>query len=259
MIDRVKEIYNYREMIYSLIKRELRGKYKASVLGFLWTFLNPLFQLLIYTIVFSVIMRSGIEKFYIFLFVGLVPWTFFSTCLSSGAACVVNQENLIKKIYFPRIIMPISFATSAFINMLLTFIVIFGMLFFTGYGVNLVALCYLPLIMVIEYIMALGICLLSSAITVFFRDMEYILGIVSMAWMYLSPILYTVDMVPEKYQTLFNMNPMAPVIIAYQQILYYQQIPKMETLIQAIGVGVVVLVIGYVVFERLQRKFVEEL
>ena len=125
MVARLQEIYNYREMIFSLIKRELRGRYKASVLGFLWTFLNPLFQMIVYTIVFSFIMRSGIENFAIFLFVGLIPWNFFSTSVASGASCVVSQENLIKKIYFPRIVLPVSYVTSMFINMLFTFIVIF--------------------------------------------------------------------------------------------------------------------------------------
>lgn len=148
MISKIKEIYNYREMIVSLIKRELRGKYKASVLGFLWTFLNPLFQMIVYTIVFSYILRSGIEHFSIFLFVGLIPWNFFGISVASGSACVVNQENLIKKIYFPRLVLPISYVTSMFINMLLTFIVIFVALFITRYGINPVALLFLPLVMI---------------------------------------------------------------------------------------------------------------
>lgn len=259
MLSRVKEIYNYREMIFSLIKRELRGKYKASVLGFVWTFLNPLFQMVVYTIVFSFIMRSGIENFAIFLFVGLIPWNFFSVSVSSGASCVVSQENLIKKIYFPRIVLPISYVTSMFINMLLTFIVIFAVLFLTGYGINAVAVSFLPLVMIIEYILALGICMLVSALTVYFRDMEYILGIINMAWMYLTPILYTTDMVPEEFRTLFNLNPMTPVILAYQQILYHKQMPETGTLVHAGVVGVVILAIGILVFEKMQKKFVEEL
>lgn len=259
MISRVKEIYNYREMIFSLIKRELRGKYKASVLGFVWTFLNPLFQMLVYTIVFSFIMRSGIEHFAIFLFVGLIPWNFFGVSVANGASCVVSQENLIKKIYFPRIVLPISFVTSMFINMLLTFIVIFAVLLFSGYGINPLAVCFLPLVMIIEYILSLGICMLVSALTVYFRDMEYILGIINMAWMYLTPILYTTEMVPEEFRTVFNLNPMTPVILAYQQILYHKQLPETGTLIHAGIVGFVILVIGIIVFERMQRKFVEEL
>ena len=246
-------------MILSLIKRDLRGRYKASVLGFLWTFLNPLFQLLIYTLVFSVIMRSNIEQFYIYLFVGLVPWTFFSTCVSGGASCVVNQEHLIKKIYFPRIILPISFVTSAFINMLLTFLVIFAVLIFSGFGFDLRALCFLPIIMLVEYILALGICMLTSALTVYFRDLEYILGILTMAWMYITPILYSVDIVPEEYKKIFYFNPMTPIIQAYQQILYYKQTPELETFLRVIIIGLLFLVGGCMTFEKIQKRFVEEL
>ena len=142
MTNNIKELYAYREMIASLIKRELRGKYKASVLGFLWTLMNPLLQMVVYIVVFSFILKSGIENFPIFLFVSLVPWNFFSISVTSGSTCVINQENLIKKIYFPRVILPISYVTSMFINMLLTFVVIFAVLLLTGYGLNLLAICF---------------------------------------------------------------------------------------------------------------------
>lgn len=259
MISKIKELYSYREMIVSLIKRELRGKYKASVLGFLWTFLNPLFQMVVYIIVFSYILKSGIDHFAIFLFVGLIPWNFFGVSVSSGAACVVNQENLIKKIYFPRLVLPISYVTSMFINMLVTFIVIFVSLFVTRYGINPIALLFLPGVMIIEYILALGICMLSSALTVYFRDLEYILGIINMAWMYLTPILYTEDMVPDEFRFLLDLNPMTPVISAYRQILYYKQIPNMKTLTHAILFGIGILVLGTIIFEKIQKNFVEEL
>lgn len=258
-MNKLLEIYKYREMVFSLIKRDLRGKYKASILGFMWTFLNPLFQLLVYTIVFSVILQSSVEHFYIYLFVGLVPWTFFSTCVSGGSSCVVNQESLIKKIYFPRIVLPFSFVTSAFVNMLLTFIVIFAMLFITGYGVNVLALCFLPVIMLVEYILALGICMLSSALTVYFRDLEYILSIIVMAWMYMTPILYSVDIVPEGFRKIFYLNPMTPIIQAYQQILYHKEIPQLTTLLHATALGVIILFLGWILFETMQKKFVEEL
>ena len=259
MIIRIVELYNYREMIFSLVKRELRGKYKASFLGFLWSFINPLFQLVVYTIVFSFIMRSGIENFAIFLFVGLIPWNFFSMSVSNGAACVINQQNLVKKIYFPRLVLPISYVTSMFVNMLLTFIVIFAVLIFSRHGINIYAIQFLPLVMIIEYILALGFCMLVSSITVYFRDLEYILGIVNMAWMYLTPILYTTDMIPEELRVIFDLNPMTPVVLAYQQILYYKQPPELETLMHAAVVGLVIFGLGVFVFEKIQRKFVEEL
>ena len=254
-----KELYAYREMIYSLVRKELRGRYKGSVLGFLWTFINPLLQLVVYTLVFSVIMRNGIERFYLYLFVALVPWIFFSSSLTGGSGSVMASQDMVKKIYFPREVLPIAYVTSAFVNMLFSFIVIFAVLAVTGAGVNFKALLYLPLIMIVEYILALGGAMLTSALTVYLRDLEYILGIISMAWMYMTPVVYPVDLVPENLLPIFYLNPMTPVIIAYRDILYYKQVPEMGTLLHGFLLGVAVLIIGYVVFRKLQRGFAEEL
>jgi ABC-2 type transport system permease protein len=202
----LKEIYAYRQMIFSLVRRDLRGRYKGSVLGFLWTFLNPLLQLVVYTVVFSVILRAGIDKFYLFLFVALVPWIFFSTCVTGGASCIWAQQDMVKKIYFPREVLPIAYVTSQFINMLLTFIIIFIVIVLSGVGINFIALLYLPIIMIVEYILALGTAMLVSALTVYFRDLEFILGIITMAWMYLTPIIYSVEVVPENILPSFNLN-----------------------------------------------------
>ncbi len=255
----IKELYAYREMIVGLVRRDLRGRYKGSVLGFLWTFVNPLLQLVVYTMVFSVIMKNGIEKYYIYLFVGLVPWIFFSTSVTGGANSILSSKDMVKKIYFPREVLPISVVTSGFINMLFCFIVIFVALFISGIGINPVALLFLPIIMIVEYFLALGFALLSSALTVYFRDLEYILGIITMAWMYLTPVMYPETMVPENLLWILKVNPMTSVIMAYRDILYYKQIPQLETLLQALFVGIVFCILGHFVFCKLQKGFVEEM
>ena len=258
-MSRIKELYAYREMIISLVRKDLRGRYKASALGFLWTFINPLLQLIVYTIVFSVIMRAGIKDFYMFLFVALVPWIFFSSSLTSGATTIIINADMVKKIYFPRIVLPISYVTSCFVNMLFCFIVVFAVIAVTGFGVNLLALLCLPLIMIIEYILALGITFITSACTVYVRDLEHILSIVSMVWMYLSPVMYPSSFVPEKYQALFSLNPMMPIITAYRDILYYKRIPNIQILLSSIVIGIVFVVFGYIIFEKLQKGFAEEM
>lgn len=255
----IKEIYQYRQMIFSLVKKELRGRYKGSVLGFLWTFLNPLLQLMVYTLVFSVILRSDIDKYYLFLFVALIPWIFFSSCLTGGSSSVLSAKDMIKKIYFPREVMPISYVTTAFVNMLLCFVVVFAVLFVSGSPINPVALLYLPVIMIVEYILGLGIAMISSALTVYFRDLEYILGIIAMAWQYLTPVMYSEELVPMDLRPLFNLNPMTPIIVAYRDILYSAKIPELSTLTHGFVMGILILVIGFVVFRRLQRGFAEEL
>lgn len=255
----LREIYDYRQMIFSLVRKELRGRYKGSALGFLWTFINPLLQLCVYTFVFSIVMPNNIDKFYLYLFVGLIPWLFFSGSLTGGAASIINQKDMVKKIYFPREVMPIAYVTSNFVNMLLCFIVIFGVVIVTGVGINPIAICYLPIIMVVEYIMCLGGAMLTSALTVYFRDLEYILGIVTMAWMYFTPVVYSIDMVPERLRPFMNLNPMTPVIVAYRDVLYSKQVPHISTLASGFILGCIVLILGCAVFQKLQRGFAEEL
>ena len=255
----LKELYAYREMIFSLIRRDLKGRYKGSALGFLWTFINPLMQLGVYTLVFSVIMRNGIKDYYLFLFVALIPWIFFSTSLTGGSSCIWAQQDMVKKIYFPREVLPIAFVTSQFVNMLLSFLVVFAVLLVSGKGLNLIALLCLPVVMLVEYILAISAAMLTSAITVYLRDMEYILGIVTMAWQFISPVMYSVDQVPEQLLPIFNLNPMTPVITAYREILYYGNVPKLSTLLHAVIFGIIVLIVGVTVFSKLKRHFAEAL
>lgn len=258
-MNKLKEIYNYRTMIASLIQRDLRGRYKGSVLGFAWTFLNPLLQLVVYTAVFSTIMRAGIEDYYLFLFVALIPWIFFSASLTGGASCIWSQKELVKKIYFPREVLPIAHVTCQLVNMLFSFVIVFAALLISGRGINLAVLPYLIPVILVEYLLALGIAFISSSLTVYFRDLEHILVNIAMAWQFLSPVMYSVDMVPEKLQGIFMMNPMSSVIIAYRDILYYHQAPHMKTLVTAVCLGVGLLVIGWFLFGRLEKHFAEEL
>lgn len=260
MITRIKEIYAYRTMIVSLVKRDLKGRYKGSVLGFLWTFINPLFQLLIYTFVFSIVMRNGIKDYYMFLFVALIPWIFFATSLSGGTTCITGQKNMVQKIFFPREVLPLSFVISQFVNMLLSFIVIFAVMLIMRYTFNpLALLCLIP-VMITEFILALGFTFILSAVTVYFQDMQFIMGIFTMAWQFLSPVMYSVEMVPERFQTVYMyVNPMAPIIIAYRDILYYGRVPELATLLTALVMGVVLFFIGWFTFDRMQRHFAEEM
>ncbi|MGN1224997.1 MAG: ABC transporter permease [Ruminococcus sp.] len=255
----LRELYHYREMLFSLVRKDLRGRYKGSVLGFLWTFINPLMQLLVYTFVFTVILPSQVEHYSLYLFVALIPWIFFSSSMTGGAGSIVAQKDLVKKIYFPREIIPISYVTSCFVNMLLCFLIIFAVMLFTGAPFNPLALLCLPVIMIVEYLLALGIAMLAAAVTVYFRDLEHILGIVSMIWMYLTPILYPETLVPEKWQALYHINPMTSIITAYRDVLYWGVMPHLATLLEAVLLGVLFLLLGLLSFSKLKKGFAEEL
>lgn len=255
----LREIWDYREMISSLVRRDLRGRYKGSVLGFFWTFLNPLLQLVVYTFVFSTIMRAGIEDYYLFLFVALVPWTYFSTSVSGGSGCITSQQNLVNKIYFPREVLPISHVLSQLINMLLSFLVVIFVLLVSGKGVNLGIWWYLPLIVLQETLLAFGLTMLVSAVTVYFRDMQFLLNVIMMAWQFLTPVMYTVEMVPERLRVIFYLNPMTPIIVAYRDVFYYKQAPELQTFLLGTVMGVVMLIVGWVAFGKLKRRFAEVL
>jgi len=249
-------------MIIGFVKRDLKGRYKASVLGFLWTFINPLLQLLVYTVVFSTIMQQrSHEQYYLFLFVALIPWIFFATSISGGAGCIVSQNTMVTKIYFPREVLPVSYVTSAFINMLLTYIVVFAVVIISGRGLNPLALLCLPIIMIIEYFLALGITLITSALTVYLRDLEYILSIVTMAWQFMTPVMYGVEDFAQnpKLQLVFFINPMTSIITAYRDIMYYGKVPDLKTLTVAVGMGMLFTILGFLIFGKLKRRFAEEL
>ena len=253
------ELYAYREMIVSLVHRDLKGRYKNSVLGFAWTFVNPLLQLVVYTVVFSTIMKMGIKDYYLLLFVALVPWIFFSNCVASGCNCVFEQGDMVRKIYFPREVLPVTYVTSQFINMLLSFIVVFVVLIISGKGINPLAVLFLPFIMIVEYFLVLGMTLLFSAITVFVRDLSNILAIIVMAWQWATPVMYPADIIPDNLKGIMAFNPMYAIIVAYRQILYYKEIPDINTLISAIIMGAVLLVVGEFVFSRRSKNFADYL
>ena len=255
----IKEIYAYREMIFSMVQKDLRGRYKGSFLGFLWTFINPLLQLLVYNLVFSIILRSGVDKYYLFLFVALIPWIFFSSAITGGSVSVIAQKDLVKKIYFPNEVIPISYVTSCFVNMLLGFVVVIGVVIYSGVHISPLALLCLPVVMIVEYFLALGIAMITSAVTVYFRDLEHILTIIAMAWMYITPVVYDIEICPTEYRWIMHINPMTSVIIAFRDILYYGRVPEMMTLLEAVVLGVVFLLIGCLVFHKLKRRFAEEL
>lgn len=255
-----RELYEYRHMIKSLVRKDLRGRYKGSVLGFMWTFINPLLQMLVYSVVFSSVMRvANVDKYYIFLFVALIPWIFFSSSVTVGSTCIMTSKNLITKIYFPREVIPVSYVTGCFVNMLLCFIVVFLVLFISGIGISIKALLWLPAVMITEYCFALGCTLIVSGVTVYFRDLQHILGIIMMAWMYFTPIIYNIKDIPENYRNIFYLNPMCHIITSYRTILYYKQMPDLRYLGITAAVSVAVMFIGFAVFGRLKKRFAETL
>jgi len=253
-----QKLYHYREFLNTSIKKEIRGKYKKSFLGILWSFLNPLLMLMVYAIIFPIILKSPEKNYVMFLMTALIPWTFFTTVVTQGASTIVANGNILKKVYFPREILPISTVTSGLVNFLISCIIIFIFLMFTGIGFSKYILL-LPFVILIEYLFLLGIVFILSSITVYLRDLEHIIGVIIQALFYGTPIVYSLSTIPEKFMWVFQLNPMAYIVQGYRDILYYQVMPDLGGLFVILGISIFLVIIGYQIFNRLQRGFAEEL
>lgn len=259
MLGKLKELIKYRSTIAGMVRRDLRGRYKGSVLGFFWNLLVPLCQILVYIMVFSQVMRYNVPNYYLFLVVVMMPWLTFSECMQQGSGSIVSQSTLVSKVYFPNEILPLSTVIARFINLFLTYIIIFLLIFIGGFGVNLEAITYLPLVVLIEFIMALGIALILSAISVYLRDVQYIVQVFLMAGVWVTPVLFEPSMVEGILATILQINPLSPVMTAYREILYYQSIPDLESLGFAALFAILQLIVAEYIFVKLEAGFAEQI
>lgn len=253
-----KDLYNYRELLKTNIKKDVGGKYKNSVLGVLWSFINPLLQIAVYALVFQVILKSDIENYAVYLCCGLIPWQYFSAVVLRGAAVIVDNGNIIKKVYFPRQILPISVVASEGVNFLISTIIILGFVIFGGIGLSWNILWYF-LIVIIQFIVSIGVALIVSSLTVYFRDLLHLLGILIQLLFYATPIVYAINSVPANLQWIVKINPMSYLIDGYRNIFYNKMPPDIQGLLIALGMGIVLCVAGYFIFKKLEKRFAEEL
>jgi len=264
MISNFKELFSYRELLFSLTKKELKVKYRGSVLGFFWSLLNPILTMLVYSFVFSIVLRGGIKEFGIFLMCALLPFNFLSNSVNYGAGSIISNSNLVNKIYFPREIIPLSIVFANLFNFLLELVALFIALAILGYKFYLF-LYILPVIIFIQFFLVVGVTLLVSALNVFFRDLQHLITIIMMVWFFGTPIIYPLEMVPEKFQFILKINPMTVYAAYYRNIFYYVKYPEgagfpgvLETL-GALGMTILIFFIGYFVFKKLEPRFAEEI
>lgn len=260
MINKLKEIIAYRDMIGGLVKRDLRGRYKGSVLGFIWNFINPMCQIAVYIVIFSMVFPSGIEYYPIYLIVGMMPWNFFAESIKEGAGSIVHQADLTKKIFFPREVLVIATVFSRFINFIITYTLVFGIIIVSGFGYNIKYWIFIPAILIAELIFCLGVALLLSGINVYFRDVEHIIGVLLMAWVWGTPIMYSIDLTGDGIlRKLVHLNPMTWFVEIYHDILYLKTCPSIAMLGACFLIAFLFLVIGELCFNYLEGNFAEEL
>ena len=253
-----KNLYNYRELLKTSVKKEVRSKYKNSFLGVVWSFLNPLLQIMVYAIIFSLILKNKQEHYAVFLCAGIIPWTFFSIAINKSAFTIIENGNIIKKVYFPREIIPISVVVAEAINFLISTIIILGFVIIGGIGITKYLLFY-PIILIAQYLVITSISFVVSSICVYFRDLQHFIGIILQLLFYATPIVYSQDSIPSEYQWILKFNPMTYIINAYRDIFYYQKSIEVIPIISLIIIGIVACIIGYKFFNILQKGFAEQL
>lgn len=253
-----KNLYQYRELLKTNVKKEIRGKYKGSFLGVLWSFVNPLLMVLVYAIVFPYIMRVQQDNYLIFLIVAIIPWNFFTTVVAQGSITVRTNANIIKKVYFPREILPISVVVSGLVNFLISCIIIFIFLIGSGIGLSW-HLLLLPLIALIEFMLTLGIVFMVSSINIYIRDLEYLVNFIITLLFYATPILYNINMFEGSFiAKILVLNPMTHIINAYRDIMYYQTLPNAQSILIVGLISLIIMLLGYQVFKKLEKGFAEE-
>lgn len=252
-----KELYKYREFLKTNVRKDIRGKYKGSFLGVLWSFVNPLLMALVYAIVFPFILKNSQDNYVTFIVIAILPWNWFTTVISQGTFCVLANSGIIKKVYFPREILPISTATSGLVNFIISIPIILLFILFSGIGFSWYILL-LPLIAITQYILTLGITFITSAINVYIRDLEYIINFIVMMLFYATPVLYSTTLFPEKYRWILYLNPMTTIINGYRDIFYYKQLPNMLHLGIVLLISLLLVIIGYRTFKKMEKGFAEE-
>ena len=255
-----KDLYNYRELLKTSVKKDIGGKYKHSFLGVLWSFINPLLQILVYALIFPLVMKNGgsYKDYTVFMVCGLIPWAYFTTVINRASFIMIENGNILKKVYFPRSILPLSLVTSETINFLVSCIIILAFIVIKGFGISKFIL-FFPLVLLIQYVLLLGIALIFSAVTVYMRDIQHFIGVVLQLLFYATPIVYSIDTIPENFRWILKWNPMTYIIEGYRAIFYNQTMPDLKSLGILGVISIVILIVGYLLFNKLQKRFAEEL
>jgi ABC-type polysaccharide/polyol phosphate export permease len=271
LVSHLRELLQFKDLVRNLVVRDLKVRYKNSVLGILWSWLNPLFMMLVYTVVFTIMQPGGNgvsnEQFPAFILCALLPWNFFSSAITGSVNVIIENANLVKKVYFPREILPISVVLSNLVNFGISLMVLVPMLFVFRVRLTPWALM-LPVIVALQLCFITGVAFVLSTLNVFYRDTKVVIEVAMMAWFFVTPIFYPIDILPRSQQILGwtidvhrwtrILNPMASLVAAYRDVLFYGRRVGTDFLARTALTALVVLVVGYAVFYRYSKVFGEQ-
>jgi len=263
LILEIKAIYKWRELLWQMVGREVKSRYKQSILGYFWVILNPLAQMLVMSFAFSLILRIPTNStanipYSIFLFVALLPWNLFSTSLVSASNSLVNSSSLITKVYFPRTILVLAAIFSKFIDFLFASSILIIYLVIYQIPITLNILWIIP-IFLIQQIFTIGLSFFLSAANLLYRDIQYLINLILVLWMYATPVIYPADIVPTQYKFIFQLNPMAVIINAYRQTILGGGEPNYVGLLIALSLSLLVLFVGFSYFKSREKIFADNI
>ena len=253
----------YRGLIQTLVVRDLKARYRGSVLGFFWSFINPLLLLLIYNFVFTTVLPgirpADLEPYALFMFCGILPWTWFSSSLLESSSTLLSGGNLIKKVLFPAEVLPIVTVLANMAHFFLGLPILVTFLVYYRRPLDPVELLWFPVIVLVQLVLTIGLALLLSALTVHFRDLKDLLGNLLTLWFFATPIIYPISQAPDYMRWALNLNPMTHLAISYQEVLFYVgPHGHWRWLMSLALLAVIVFLLGYFVFDRLRDSFAEE-
>ncbi len=243
------------DLLFNLVHRELTVRYKRSVIGFMWTMLNPVIMTVVYMIVFSTIFRFGTKDFIIYFLSAYLVWNFFSQSTSAASRCIINAGPLIKKVYIPKVALVFSVIVAALVNFGAALIPLLIVVMILGNGLH-AAMLFLIVPFILVTIFTLGVALILASLTVFFLDVGEFYNVILMPWMFLTPIMYPMDIVPERYHIFIKMNPMYYFVECFRYPIYNGTLPSFGIIVTSVLLAVVTFIIGYRVFTRAEDDFV---
>jgi len=249
------ELLTSGPLLLQLIHQQMTLRYRRTFLGYCWTLINPLMMIFIMGLVFSSLFKEDFLKFTAFLFAGMIPWNFINNVVNQSGSAYINYEGLIKKIYIPKVIFPLSIVITLFLDALLSFAVLLSLIVILGGNISWV-IFFVPVAFVILLVFALGVSFIVSVSTVFYRDLQYVLTIFMQGLFYLTPVLYIKDMIPSSLAVLISLNPLTPLIEIFRFPISYRVMPSYFTLCIAIAISLSTLILGLVLFLRLEKKIV---
>lgn len=254
------ELWRRRELLWHMTIRHLRGQYKQSILGYAWAILNPLSLMLTLSFVFSVLLRfeSGDIPYPLFLLMGLLPWIFFSMAVSSATDSITGAFSLVTKVYFPREVLPMAAVLTKIVDLGFGLIILVALMVYLGYP-PVWTIVWVPVLFFIHLLFTLGMALPLAALNLFFHDVRFLVGVVLTLWFYLTPIIYPADIVPDKYQILFDLNPNALFINAYRRVVLEGVNPGADRLLLGLGIATLTFLIGYYLFKRMEPRFADRI